>query len=138
MIGIVGSISLVGALVGLVWLGNSLVLEDEARVSQCVDTRTVFDSVDLWEADCGEPHDAEIVAVGEFDGDLISRYDAASVEDFCIEVTTEDRYRPLLRSGEYDVAVSTDALDDDDPEFGDHFACFLERSDGEQLTGPVG
>lgn len=138
VIGIIASISLVGALVGLVWFGNSLVLEDEARVGQCVETRTAFDSVDLYKAECGEPHDAEVIWVEQFDDTLVHDFGETSVVEFCRSRNLDPTYESVVEDDVYEIGYASDAFDDQEPRSGDWFVCFVERSDEEKLTGPLG
>lgn len=134
-VGAIGLVAIAAALVGLFWLGSNVVFEDEARVGQCVDVGESLGSTDLWQAECDEAHDAEVIAVGDFDSDLIRLHDALSTAEFCAEVATETSSSDLARSSTYDVGISTDSLDEDDPGSGDAFVCFVERADGEKLQG---
>ena len=137
-VGAIATVAMVVTFVALFWFGSNTVFEDEARVGQCIDVSGSVGSRTLWQQECDEPHDAEVVAAGDFDDKLVRRYEESSVEGFCTSLITEPRYREVGSTGDYAVDVSTDAFDDDDPDPGDAFVCFFERADGKQITGPLG
>ncbi len=114
---------------------SQTVWEDEARVGQCLDLDFLDDET---KADCAEPHDGEIVAVDQFDDDLVERFGELSTEDFCTDVATVGAgYDAALANERYDVIIAIDSFDESDPEAGDWFYCYVVRADGEKLTGPV-
>lgn len=132
VLGTVGTLAMIAAVVGLTVLGFNIVAEEDAEVGQCVDTSSLVDSNDLWRADCDEEHDAEVVAVGTVDADVLRLRESSSVEEFCRSLTGP-AYADALRDDAYRLDWSTDAITDD-IDTGDHFVCYLERVDGEKLT----
>lgn len=135
MLGVVGTIGMLVAFAGLVWLGLTTVPEDEAEVGQCVNTSSFFDSNDLWTAECDEEHDAEIVAAGELDDELVAVRRGDSVDGFCRGLAGE-AYASVLADPDFELDWSTDAVDDE-IEVGDHFACYVQRVDGDKLDAPL-
>lgn len=116
-------------------MGSRTVWEDEARVGQCIDIDFLDDPI---KASCGDPHTGEVVWVGRFDADLVGVFDDVSVAEFCHGLPgLAPEYASAIRSGEYDVHVETDSFDEDEPESGDAFFCYVERSDGEKLEDRV-
>lgn len=114
-------------------MGSRTVWEDEARVGQCIDIDFVGDPI---KATCGEPHAGEVVWAGRFDDDLADVFDDVSVAEFCHGLPSLDpAYASAIETGDYDVRIEVDAFDEDEPGSGDAFFCYLERADGEKLTG---
>ncbi|GAA3551922.1 DUF4190 domain-containing protein [Nocardioides daeguensis] len=114
-------------------MGSRTVWEDEARVGQCIDLDFFDDPV---KASCGEPHAGEVVWVGTFDTDLAEVFDHVSVAEFCHGLPGLDpAYASAIESGDYAVRIETDSFDEDDPDRGDAFFCYLEARDGEKLDG---
>lgn len=135
-LGVLGALAQVAALVGLVWIGATTVPEEDAEAGQCVDTSQLFQSNDLWEADCDEEHDAEIIYAGTFDEALAADYPNTTDREFCSSLDLLPEYVEVLRDDAYRVETSTDAVSDD-AEAGDAFACYVERKDDEPLTEPL-
>lgn len=109
--------------------------EDQARVGQCLDLDFLDEPA---KADCDDPHDGEIVAVGAFDTDLLDAYDDLSTADFCAQLDGIDpAYVTALGEARYDAGISMDSLEDDDPGDGDLFFCYVLDADGEKLTGTL-
>lgn len=132
VVGIIGTLALVGVVVGLVWFGSQVVNESDAEAGQCVDTTSFSDEIDLWKADCASPHDAEIAVAGTFDPAEAAAYGNDRIA-FCRDLVIKAGLRDLLASAEYEVGASTDAFSENSPHPGDGYACLILRSDGEQL-----
>jgi hypothetical protein len=132
VLGIVGTLLAIGGGVGLVWYGTSTVFIEDARVGDCLEVG----EVDLWQRDCDEPHDAEVVHAGRFDEALVAGYvDAAYSYDFCAPLAIRSGYSDVVRGGNHDLAAWVDSWDVDAPEAGDHFMCVAESFDGTPLDG---
>jgi hypothetical protein len=126
--GVLGTIALVGSLIGIVWIGANVVTPESADPGDCIDIGTGdSDDLDLWAKSCDEPHDAEVVFQGDFDRDLLEAYEEQQGQDFCLPLLSE-RYRQVVTDGPYVVDV---AVDGDDPESGDAFICFAEPLSGD-------
>ena len=115
-------------------MGSRTVWEDEARVGQCINIDFFGD---MAKGRCGEPHDAEVIWVEEFDDELADQFDDLTIKDFCLARDLTPSHRNAIESGDYDVDLSTDAFDEDDPDDGDWFVCYVERADGSQIEGRV-
>ncbi|MBU2696334.1 hypothetical protein [Pimelobacter sp. 30-1] len=136
VLGTVLTLAMAGFLVFAIVLGSQSVQEDDARAGQCVDVN----SLDIVEkADCDEPHDGEIIWAGRFSGELLESFDSRSTQDFCAALPgLRTTYRSAVEGDEYEASVSVDAFDEDEPDTGDWFFCYLTRGDGDRLNGPVG
>lgn len=134
-VGILGTLALVAALVGFLWIGVNTVPEDEAEVGECVDVTRMFDANDLWQASCSEPHDAEIVAVGVLTEAEADRLEAAGPAGFCGEVAAGE-LGATADDPSYELGIATDGIEDE-PDEGDAYACFVARADGDKLDEPL-
>lgn len=136
VLGIVLTLAMVGFFVFAIVLGAKSIEEADARPGQCVDVNTL----DIVEkADCDEPHDGEIVWAGRFDGALVKSFESSSTQDFCAGLPgLSASYRAAVEGNEYEAAVSVDAFEEDEPDTGDWFVCYVTRGDGEKLEKPVG
>jgi hypothetical protein len=137
VLGAIGTLALIAGIVGMTVIGFNIVFEEDARVGQCVNTGFLgTDTDDLWDADCSEDHDAEIVAVLVADAELEADYDDnVSIATICGPFV-DDAYKSLLTDDQYEMDFSTDSYDDSIND-GDWLVCYLERADGEQLDGPL-
>ncbi|HWJ09289.1 MAG TPA: DUF4190 domain-containing protein [Nocardioides sp.] len=135
---VLGSLLTVAGLAFVVFaviMGTRTLWEDEARVGDCLDIDFLDDQV---KAGCAEPHDGEVIWVGEFDGDLVHRFDRVPLDLFCGELPGLDpTYAEALDSGDYQAEISIDAFDEDNPDPGDLFYCYLERTDGGEIDGSI-
>ncbi|TWG94865.1 hypothetical protein L615_005200000250 [Nocardioides sp. J9] len=138
--------TVLGALVtlaGAALLAFSIVLaaqtlwEEDARVGQCLDVNFIDEEV---KASCADPHDGEVIWVGEFDRDLVDRYTAVEDDhEFCASLPDLDpQYVDALESGRYEAEISISDFDVDDPATGSLFFCYLERANGAQVEGRIG
>ncbi|WP_157538701.1 MULTISPECIES: hypothetical protein [unclassified Nocardioides] len=134
VIGTVVTLAMIAFAVLAVVMGSRTLWEDEAKVGDCLNLDFLDDQL---EASCSEPHDGEVIWVGTFDSDLAELYDLVSDEEFCGGLPgLAPAYRSAIESGDYSADLSIDAFDEDDPESGDRFYCYLEPNSG-QLDGPI-
>lgn len=136
------SLGILMTLIGIafaVFLGVSFqrtIWEDEATVGQCLDIDVIDEQV---KADCDEPHDGEIVAVGVFDDELVDAFEELDTAAFCAQLDGLDpAYREALGEDRYEAGIATDAFDESDPDVGDLFYCYVLDADGDELTGTIG
>lgn len=133
--GVVVLLAGIGFVVFAAVMGSRTVWEDEARAGQCIDLDFLGDPI---KASCADPHAGEVVWAGLFSGDLADVFDEVSRAEFCAGLPGLDAsYRSAIVGGEYEVRVESDAFDDDEPESGDVFFCYLVARDGGKLTGPI-
>lgn len=134
--GVVVLLAGIGFVVFAAVMGSRTVWEDEARAGQCIDLDFLGDPI---KASCADPHAGEVIWAGLFSGDLADVFDDVAVAEFCHGLPGLDPgYASAIESGDYDVRIETDSFDEDEPDSGDAFFCYLERTDGEKLTGQLG
>lgn len=132
-----GSVVMVAGLAFIVFagiMGSKTVWEDEASVGQCIGW-DLFNDPET--ATCAEPHYAEIVWAAQFTDDLADNFRDQSVADFCSSLALDPRYVDAAASGDFKFGISIDAFDEDEPDEGDWFFCYLERTDEEQFEGAI-
>lgn len=136
VVGVLGTIATVAATIGIVWFGTNTVFVDSADIGQCVDVDEYSSSHDamLWEKDCDEDHEAEIVVTGSFTSAEIDAYDDDHPAALCNDRLRTD-YATAYGTGDYYLGIVFEATE---PDTGDAFVCFLERSDGSDLEAPIG
>lgn len=134
VLGLVGLLVWIGvgiaAIAGVAWF-DSLLLPEEAEVGQCMDVTEEGNEVLLYEKDCTEDHDAEVVAVAEVDAD---NKDAISgMVAYCNEIISdEDQIKLAEVEGlEYKAVIE----DPNNVDIGDHLVCYVESS--EKLDEPI-
>ncbi|WP_183096068.1 DUF4190 domain-containing protein [Nocardioides stalactiti] len=130
ILGILGVLMYIGLGIalaaGVAWF-DSLVQPDEAKVGQCIDVDDDDDNaVLLYEKECSEDHDGEIVAVAEVDDenrDTISN----TMADFCATlVSPED----LVKLSEVEGLEFAAVIEDpEDVSNGDHLVCYVTSDD---------
>ena len=139
IIGILGTLAFAGIIVALTFFANTVIPVDGAEVGQCANvTSQDRDSVLLLDADCAEPHDAEIVYTGTYDQVESSRFVPSNPDDLtdagisfgiCTELMiSNDQGADLAALGDdvvYQFVTQTGNPDSDEP-----FYCYAERSDG--------
>lgn len=135
VIGALVTLAMVAFVVFAAVMGSRTVWEDQARVGQCVDYSEVFG--DLLKADCDEPHDAEVIWVGQLDERSADDFATLSTWAFCTSRHLEADYQHALVAGDYVIGYTTDAFDDDDPGEGDWVVCFARQASGEELEGSI-
>lgn len=113
---------------GGLWLFNNIITVDDAKVGECVSTETDNDEVGLMKADCGEPHDAEVFAVGDLSADELTVYETEPAQ-ICVERYTADGNSIADLPGDFINIVTNDLS----PAEGDPFACLVENEDGSKL-----
>ncbi|MDZ5622916.1 DUF4190 domain-containing protein [Nocardioides bizhenqiangii] len=125
----------IAAVAGVAWF-DSLVLPDEAEVGQCIDIDEEDDNtVLLYEKECSEDHDGEIVAVAEVDDsnrEAISNGGQA-MTDYCAEIIDPEDQAKLdaVEGLEYNALIE----DPNNVDNGDHFVCYVSSSD--KLDEPI-
>jgi hypothetical protein len=122
----------------IVWFGTNTVLVSSAEEGQCVDVDRISSAdATLWEKDCDEPHDAEIVHVSSFDQEQVDSYSSGGTgpTEFCFDLVV-DRYQEQLFSEDYVIGLVIDG-DEDDPSVGDDFLCYIERRGNDKLDAPL-
>ncbi len=135
VVGVVLTIAMIAFAVFAGVMGARTLWEDEARVGQCLDVDFLDDQI---EADCADPHVGEVIWVGRFDDPLVKRFESVGIDEFCGGLPgLEAHYRDALDSGDYQADISIDAFDEDEPGDGDRFYCYLERTDGAEIDGPL-
>jgi hypothetical protein len=135
VVGIVVLLAGIGFLVLAGVMGSRTVWEDEASAAQCIDFDFLDDPI---KASCGDPHAGEVIWAGRFDDDLVALYDDVSWLEFCGGLPgLEQTYLDALRSGDFVPRIQVDAFDEGEPERGDAFFCYVERGDGEKITGQL-
>jgi len=134
VLGIIGLLAWIGtaiaAVAGVAWF-DSLLLPEEAEVGQCMDVTEEGNEVLLYEKECTEDHDAEVVAVAEVDAE---NKDAISgMVAYCNEIIDpEDQAKLAAVEGlEYKAVIE----DPNNVEIGDHLVCYVESSD--KLDEPI-
>lgn len=135
VIGAIGTLAFAGIIGFFVWFGTSTVLLSDAAPGQCVNVDEIGDGPDatLYKKDCDEDHDAEIVAADSFDRKQAAVVDPGDPDAVCEEEVEPD-YADALASGDYELGI---VYESDDPEPGEVFACYLERTDGADLTESI-
>ena len=106
----------IAAVAGVAWF-DSLVTLDEAEAGQCIDiddddSNTVL----LYEAECGEEHDGEIVAVVEVSDDNLAQIESEMVGFCTTAVSTEDQAKLDAVEG---LEINAVTEDPNDVEVGD-------------------
>lgn len=135
---VVGVIALLAGIAFVVFagvMGSRTVWEDEARAGQCIDIDFLGDPI---KASCSDPHAGEVIWAGRFDDDLAEVFASVPVADFCRGLPgLAPAYATAIESGDHSVRIETDSFDEDEPEGGDSFFCYLERRDGRKINGPL-
>jgi hypothetical protein len=133
-VGVVSTVLFASTVAFFTWFGTSTVLLDSADVGQCVNVDELSgNDATLFKKDCDEPHEAEVVVADEFDQDLIDAFLPGFPAGVCSGLLDEE-YSAAFTTGEYDLGLVFEATE---PERGDDFICYLERSDGDDLDEPV-
>lgn len=136
---VLGIVVMVGGIVFFAFaavMGSRTVWPDEARVGQCIDVDFLGDPI---KATCSEPHAGEVIWAGALDGELVeSLKDADTDAEFCAGLLGLDEvYRQAIKDGDYNVRIEMRSSDEDDPESGDDFFCYVV-SEGEKIEGRLG
>lgn len=136
------TLGLAGTLVWvLVLIGGTIALlggaaESGAVPGDCVDVTRAFDGTDVWWADCYGPHDGEVLAAGTLGSDAAMMAAHMTDDAWCREVIGPDLL-DLVREKDLVLGLTTDSWDEEDPEPGDAWFCWAERSDHAKLHAPL-
>lgn len=134
VVGVVGTLALVAGGIGVFWFGTNVVFFEDAQPGDCVNVDGDT-SLDVWKADCDEPHDAEVVHA--------DRFSAAQVEDyrndpyFCDELAEASGYGSVVEQGRHEITSIVESYDAEDPEVGDWFLCVAQNRGDDQLDAPL-
>ncbi|MFC7505184.1 septum formation family protein, partial [Nocardioides sp. GCM10030258] len=104
-----------------------------ARAGDCIDVS----DIDIWKAECDEPHDAEVIHAQQFDDTLVDQYVDMDVSELCARLTETSGYTDDVRRGSYELSTWVDSWDVEQPEPGDSLICVAEPLDGEKLDAPL-
>jgi hypothetical protein len=108
--------------------GGSAVLTGTASTGQCVDVDETDAEVVMLKAECGEDHDAEIVAVEELNAEEAQAAEEQQV-GYCAELLDEDDLTTIL--GRDDLQLQAVFEDPEDVKDGDTIVCYAEATKGE-------
>jgi hypothetical protein len=115
----------IAAIAGVAWF-DSLVTLDEAKAGQCVNVDDDdSDTVLLYEKECSEDHDGEIVAVAKVDDENRDQISTA-MADFCATLLSPEDLATLtaVEGLEFNAVIE----DPNDVENGDHLICYVTSS----------
>lgn len=130
VLGLLGLLAWIGvgiaAVAGVAWF-DSLVTPDEAEVGQCINVDDDDnDAVLLYEKECNEEHDGEIVAVAEVDDENRESISSGMVDACTTLISPEDLTTLLAVEGlEFNAVIEDPA----DVENGDHLVCYVTTGD---------
>lgn len=130
VLGLIGLLAWVGiaiaAIAGVAWF-DSLVTPEEAEVGQCINVDDDDnDAVLLYEKECNEEHDGEIVAVAEVDDENRESISSGMVDACTTLISPEDLTTLLAVEGLEFNAVIEDPADVNN---GDHLVCYVTTGD---------
>lgn len=136
-LGMVGSVVLLGALIGGTLALFSTSPDDAAVLpGDCLEVTRAFDGTDLWWADCYGPHDGEVLAAGTLGREAASKAADLTGDAWCREVLDADLLA-LVREQHLTLSLRTDSLDAETPEAGDPWFCWAEPRDHRTLEEPL-
>ena len=135
ILGLLGLLVWVGigiaAVAGVAWF-DSLVTLDEAEAGQCIDVDDDDgETVLLYEAECSEEHDGEIIAVVEVDDDNLAQIEDEMV-GFCATLVSDEDSTKLSAVEGLEINAVTE--DPNDVEVDDHLICYVT---GDNLDEPI-
>ncbi len=143
IIGILGTMAFAGIIVAVVFFANTVIPVDSAAVGQCANVSSQDrESVLLLDADCEEPHDAEIVYTGTYDQVESSRFVPSNPDDLtdagisfgiCTELMIDNGQGADLAALGDDVVYQF-VTQTGDPASDEPFYCYVERSDGAKFA----
>ncbi|WP_110206083.1 DUF4190 domain-containing protein [Nocardioides daejeonensis] len=139
-VGIIGTLILGGAIVGIVWYAGKVVTPDNAEVGQCVNIEDGDDNtITLMKSDCGDDHDAQIYAVEKLSAEDAKEIDdnggRASVNTCLSGMEKLSKYSPD-GTGHLDLDGKRATMgwateDPKDPKAGDTVICYFEADSGD-------
>lgn len=135
VVGVFGTLALVAGGIGLFWVGTNVVFFEDALAGDCIDVGDRGDSLDVWKADCDEPHDAEVLHAGRFSEALVEDYRDDAY--FCDELAEASGYGSVVQQGRHEIYPIVESYDVEDPEVGDWFLCVAEARDDDRLEAPL-
>src|SRR5690606_37155728 len=110
---------------------DGVVTPGNAEVGQCVNVDEEDGTVFLYEKDCDEEHDAEIVAVAMVTDDNKDDIDSA-MAGYCAQAIEPDDLAKLTEyAGDIDAVIE----DPKNVDVGDHLVCYVNP--GGQLDEPI-
>lgn len=135
VVGAFATLLSLGAIVFFVWFGTSTVTLSSADVGQCVDVDELSGGNDatLFKKDCEESHEAEVVVADQFTSDQADAFSSGGPEAVCAYQLPPD-YATAFATDQYRLGIVFEATE---PDPGDDFVCYLERSDGKDLAEPI-
>ncbi|KAA1418680.1 DUF4190 domain-containing protein [Nocardioides humilatus] len=132
VVGLIGTLVWVGigiaAIAGVAWF-DSLVLPDEAKVGQCIDVTEDDGDVLMYEKECSEKHDAEIVAVAKVDSDNQDAINEA-MTGYCVGLISDEdavKLTPYLGADFGNLKAVIEHPNG--AKVGDHLVCYIEPDD---------
>ncbi len=135
VLGLLGLLAWVGiaiaAAAGVAWF-DSILEADEAEVGQCIDVDDDDnDAVLLYEAECSDAHDGEVVAVAKVNDENREEISSA-MADFCATLISPEDLVTLagVEGLEYSAVIE----DPDDVSNGDTLVCYVT---GDDLDEPI-
>ncbi len=126
----------IATIVAGVFLGiyvSSIVSVDEATAGMCVDINDDDDGVVLFEKECNESHDGEIIYAGDA-GDDAAALESSDATSICV-ARIDEAAAAIVVSGDYDLNALLE--DPNDVGSNDRFVCYIEPSDGEKVSEKV-
>jgi hypothetical protein len=135
-LGLCGTLALVGVTVGAVLFRDHVQGVGRVEAGECVDVNDDADGVSFDVRDCSDPHQAEVVAAGDFSGATYRMRRGVPPARFCYRVL-DDHYRSAARTGQYAVRLVVGAAQPGSPDLGDAWACYFSRVDGRSLTDAI-
>lgn len=135
VIGLIGLLAWIGlgvaAIAGVAWF-DSVLLPEEAEAGQCIDVTEQDSDVILYEKDCTEDHDGEVVAVAKVDADNKEAI-SSTMADYCREIIDPADLEKLnaVEGLEYNAVIE----DPNNVDEGDHLVCYVESS--KKLDEPI-
>lgn len=135
VLGLLGVLAWVGigiaAIAGVAWF-NSIVTPEDAEVGQCIDVSEDNNEVILYEKECAEDHDGEIVAVVDVTDENVDVVGDGMVNHCLDEISEDDRSKLVEHFGSEQAMVEAlqgVAEDPNNIDVGDSLVCYVEFDD---------
>ncbi|MGA8846559.1 MAG: DUF4190 domain-containing protein [Nocardioides sp.] len=143
IIGVLGTLAFIGIIVAVVFVANSVIGVDQAKVGQCANiSNEDRESVLLTDTSCEDAHDAEIVYTGTYSQVESSQFVPSDSDDLtdagisfgiCTELMTNNGQDADLEALGDDVEYQF-VTETSDPAADEPFYCYVERTDGNKFT----